>query len=304
MAQEMGTSAAPPVALRVKNVRYCRVCLSRVEAGERVPAVCPSCRWPGSWYAPFEVHQARYGGSQLQGKKAPDQEALHKAVWGDEARYAAIHDGSAWRHYEDGRWGHAEAQVGMALTRDRTALELANIDPEGPTLRRTKIPLEQVLLARVVVETNDQTVTTATTETANRGSTLGRAAAGGFLFGGAGAVVGALSAGSKQTGSTTSQTKTESWVKHVFLEVHVDGPAGTTHRVDFFDGGYRKSISKAEDLIGQAHAWVERIDRAMKNKTQPLNRIQELERLSTLRTAGHLTDEEYAAEKQRLLGGD
>lgn len=300
----MGPSAAEPVSPRAKNVRYCRACLSRVETGKGVPAVCPSCRWPGSWYTPYEVHQARYGGSPLQEKKAPSPEALHQSVWGDEDRYAAIHDGAAWKGYEKGRWGRAVARTGIAISADRRTLEVATIDPEGPSLRRSKVSVDEILLARVVVQTNEQTVTTATTETANRGSTLGRAAAGGFLFGGAGAVVGALSAGSKQAGSTTSRTKTESWVEHILLEVHVDGPEGTTHRVDFFDGGYRKSISTAEDLIGQAHAWVERIQRAIKNQTQPLSRVEELERLSALRMDGHLTDQEYAAEKQRLLRSD
>jgi hypothetical protein len=144
----------------------------------------------------------------------------------------------------------------------------------------------------------------------SRSSQIGGAVVGGVLLGGVGAVVGGL----------TGSKKTTQKVKRVDLRVVIDNIGSPTHNVCFLDldvdrGGivHKAALDKARHWNGLFDIAINRADKArvqdvnvVRNEKQksikPSGSVaDELRKLADLKADGVLTEDEFQAQKQRLL---
>jgi len=148
----------------------------------------------------------------------------------------------------------------------------------------------------------------------NRGSQVGGALLGGLLAGGVGALIGGLS------GSQTSQEK----IMKIELIVIVTDTTNPVHKISFLDSfphakdsqaykdAYAKAhhchqliavlIRQADDEDGQSE--LINTNRSISMSTQQGASVaDELKKLKQLKDEGILTDEEFDAQKQKLIGG-
>lgn len=147
----------------------------------------------------------------------------------------------------------------------------------------------------------------ATITSTNRGSQLAGAALGGLALGGVGLLLGGLS-GSKRNRAT---------IQSLGIKVIVDNRAAPVHTVEFFRSPGKDGIDAKSALVTPALAEVERFHALLLNalrsihQTLPTNQgaaalpppgtADQIARLWELKQAGALTDEEFAAQKTRLL---
>lgn len=150
------------------------------------------------------------------------------------------------------------------------------------------------------VETVENGVTLTQT---NRGSQLLGAAVGGAALGAFGALAGAL------TGSTRSSQR----LNGLFLKVTVDDATNPVRKVTFLPevgGSGEKATSKTgqqalsafERMFALLSKSVRQADRQQSDQRDVSN-LDELERLFSLRQSGALTEQEFVAEKSKVLLG-
>lgn len=139
----------------------------------------------------------------------------------------------------------------------------------------------------------------------SRSSQLGGALVGGAVFGGVGAVVGALTGSSVSTGSD--------FVTRIELRVVVNNPADPLITILFLgsrtaraSAAYREARNAAQQwhatltvLIKQADVEIAQPAPAPPNPSI----ADELRKFADLHAAGVLTDEEFISQKNRILGG-
>ena len=132
----------------------------------------------------------------------------------------------------------------------------------------------------------------------NRGSQLAGAAIGALALGGIGLLLGGL------TGSKRNQNTIHS----IAIKIVVDDSTSPVHTIEFFKSPDKKGTDSKDSFVTAA---AEKVDHfhallvnALKNTATPAEDSVALQlgRLWELKQAGALTDDEFAAQKQRLLG--
>lgn len=144
----------------------------------------------------------------------------------------------------------------------------------------------------------------------NRGSQLGGALLGGLLAGGVGAMIGGLS------GSSTIEEK----VKKIELNVIVNDTANPIHKIAFLDSPfpYSKNTKEYKDAYNAAYhchqlmgILIKQADEEDKQKeaTTNINNLQgnisvadELRKLVQLKEEGIISEDEFEAQKKKLIG--
>lgn len=168
----------------------------------------------------------------------------------------------------------------------------------GSGAERRVIPYHDIFAAELVEDGLTQTRTV-------RSSQLGGALVGGVLFGGAGAVVGALSGKSKTEGKVTS----------IALRVTINDSARPHHVVTFLNVEAKKGSFLYNSAMTPARHWVGVIDVAIKQADREvgLQRLpslsggdssllaDQLERLADLHSRGLLSAEEFQTSKAKML---
>jgi hypothetical protein len=199
-------------------------------------------------------------------------------------------------------WKHVGADGLTSLAIDETRMELLFVDrqPKSRDLRTRRLSYRALLSSEVVEDGETITKT-------SRSSQLGGALVGGVLFGGAGAIVGAL------TGSKRSAQK----VRKVELRIVLNDPASPLFVLSFQDTEHKSGSLVHQIASKAAQEWQARIDvlirkaDATDRETAALPQLQsqvtlslatEIEKLVTLRQSGALTDAEFAQAKQMLMG--
>lgn len=167
----------------------------------------------------------------------------------------------------------------------------------GAKMHKKAFAYKDILSAELLEDGISVTKTSRTSQAAT-------ALLGGILFGGVGAVVGAL----------TSTTTTAGKVKRLDLKIVVNDTQAPVYLVNFQNVEAKKGgiINKA--AVEQAQKWAailtvimrqaDEADKEAGRAVQALpapSRADELERLATLREKGILTDAEFTSEKQKLL---
>lgn len=143
----------------------------------------------------------------------------------------------------------------------------------------------------------------------SRTSQIGGALIGGLALGGVGAIIGGLS------GKTISSGK----VKRVDLRLTVNRTDSPCHNVNILNEEVKKTSSKYSRAIEKARRWhsilrvaIHRADEEDRSRerfsatndgdvTEKTSVADELRKLVDLKTEGVLSDEEFAAQKARLL---
>ncbi|WP_237233568.1 SHOCT domain-containing protein [Rothia nasisuis] len=153
---------------------------------------------------------------------------------------------------------------------------------------------------------------TTESKTVNKGG-ITRAVAGGIAFGGAGAVVGAVTSGAK----TTSTER----VGEIRVELVTTSGGGFTYSHIFLPKGSVATNDRAQKLLSEAKVLKAQIEEAVKisnsknSVMDPFNSAQShaktenahdkydtISKLGELHSKGLLTDEEFSREKSKLLG--
>jgi hypothetical protein len=152
----------------------------------------------------------------------------------------------------------------------------------------------------VEIVENETTLTNTT-----RNSPLLRAAVGGLVFGGVGAIVGGMSA------SSSSQSRSR--VKSVNLKLAVDDRSRPIHKICFLKSGPEgespdsSSVKNARFKADRLHA---HLLNAMRQVLPPIAAIDvpqtttgadELQKFWDMKQAGILNDDEFARQKDRIL---
>ncbi|UNM95960.1 SHOCT domain-containing protein [Ignatzschineria rhizosphaerae] len=186
-------------------------------------------------------------------------------------------------------------KTGIAIDEDRKKICL--IQSQHP-FNLTMISFQDVLLVELIEDGVSITKT-------SRTSQIGGALLGSILLGGVGAVIGGLS-GSKKTSTNANS---------IILRVVVNSTVNPDHIIHFLDQEVEKNDEIYQEAISSARKWestlnviihqADMIDK--KNASLPLdlsdeaNTISKLERLASLKDRGVLTDDEFQAEKIKIL---
>ncbi|MGL5655887.1 MAG: SHOCT domain-containing protein [Fusobacteriaceae bacterium] len=136
----------------------------------------------------------------------------------------------------------------------------------------------------------------------SKSSQLGKAAVGGVLFGGAGAVIGALS-GNKKNVENVSKVQAKLTIQDLKMPIF---------NVTFMDANFKKDgffhkamIQKAEEWIGIISAMIKKAEQDIIYQSQGSNTasnyVDEIERLHSLKEKGIITEEEFNKKKAELL---
>lgn len=197
---------------------------------------------------------------------------------------------------EDGR-------SGIAIDGSETRIALPELVGDEGQIR--VINYNDILSSELYIDGETVTKT-------ERGSQIGGALIGGIMFGGVGAVIGGLS-GSKRSADE---------VRNIDLRLIVRDSQQPVHDVKFLDGKilidgktnkrsnkYKESLSQARHWHGLIEVLIRTADKedAKKEITQPFTEKQqssvadELLKLSQLLQSGVLSEEEFKAQKQKLL---
>ncbi len=133
----------------------------------------------------------------------------------------------------------------------------------------------------------------------NRGSQMLGAAVGGLMFGGVGAVVGGLS------GSSRSNTRTTD----IQLKVVIDDRLRPSHLVCFLKSKDKKGLKvddselkAAQEAVSRFHAHLLAAMRQDYPKKQEPAQLDDLQKIWEMKQQGILTEQEFAQQKELLLG--
>lgn len=140
------------------------------------------------------------------------------------------------------------------------------------------------------------------------GRTIGGAVVGGVLMGGAGAVIGGLSGASKQNKEVKNMdikillrnTNRPSYVLH-FKETNKILKTKEAQDKKLYEA-YIKNANQAKEILSIIIDDVKQTITPTGNPNQPLGIAHELEKLVKLKADGILTEEEFQAQKAKLLG--
>ena len=192
----------------------------------------------------------------------------------------------------------ADRNVGLAL--DENGKKVCLVDNHSST-ESCRVLLCKDLLSSEIFQ-DGETITSSV-----RSSDIGSALVGGFLFGGAGAVVGGLS-------GKTKSSNTEI-VHKISLRLIVNDTKNPLFEIDFLNTQTNKKDLRYQDAMQKARHWhglievlIKRAD--VEDKENTINNVaqgsqgstaDEIKKLAELRDAGVLSDAEFQQQKERLL---
>ena len=129
---------------------------------------------------------------------------------------------------------------------------------------------------------------------------LGRAAVGGVLFGGVGAIV----------GGTTGKKKTKNTCTELKIKITLNSITSPTEYIDFVSGGaefkrdgviYKMTIKNAQECLSLLQVMCN--SRNLSSPTpQPVSAADEIKKFKELLDIGAITQEEFDQKKKQLLG--
>jgi len=139
----------------------------------------------------------------------------------------------------------------------------------------------------------------------SRTSQAGGALVGGLIFGGVGAVVGALS------GTKTTRGK----VSRVDLQIVINDPQSPVFTVNFQNtevaqnsSVHKAALSNAREWMGRINIWIRLADKEDQPKVFELvsagGVADELRKLADLKEGGVITGDEFELQKQKILSGN
>lgn len=180
----------------------------------------------------------------------------------------------------------------LAISLDPAQLVLANIgDTEyphpngnGEDIWITTFTPDQVLA--VAIEVDGHTTESMVSEKKNG---LGRAAIGGLLFGGAGAVVGAATARTQTSGR-------QSTMHIAALRFAFDSSERPSAVIDF-----KTNLPACRDWYSRSVGFIEKGKRESASTAALSDKVQQLTELARLRESGALSEDEFTALKANLL---
>lgn len=190
-----------------------------------------------------------------------------------------------------------DAKTGFAY--DENSSQICLVNKHGKAISK-RVMQNRDILSVEVFEDGESVTKTA------RGSQLGGALLGGIVFGPLGAVVGGLS----------GKKKTENKVKRLDLRLAINDTSSPIHDVCFMDVEVKKSSVVYKNAYKNVTHWsaiietlIKRADDDDRKKQQAgindMNSVDvpgRIRELAKLREEGLITDEEYAAQKTKLLG--
>lgn len=187
-----------------------------------------------------------------------------------------------------------DGQAGLAVDEGRHKLCLVSRTAAGYAQRI--LPSSDLLSVELF---EDGTLVTRTV----RSSQIAGALLGGMAYGSVGAIIGGLS----------GRTETSNRIERVDLRLVVNDTASPLHDVAFMNAEGEKDGIDLEQARRQARHWhgildilIKRADAELRDRQpapapQTASVADELGKLAGLRTAGLLTDEEFARQKEKLL---
>jgi hypothetical protein len=189
------------------------------------------------------------------------------------------------------------------LAHDAAADSLLFIKNSATVPVKRPITYKQLIGSEVIEDGQSLTET-------RRGSQIGGAIVGGVLLGGVGAVIGGLS-GKKRTVSEVSRVALRLTIESTsspVIEIHL-----LAVKVRKDSVLYTSAHAQAVEWHGRLTALIRRAEREQQQSVQSAPALpplpapptasvaDELQKLADLKTSGVLTDDEFAAEKRRLL---
>lgn len=189
-----------------------------------------------------------------------------------------------------------DAKTGFAF--DEVSSKICLISKDGKSIT-TRVMQYRDILSVELFEDGESITKTA------RGSQLGRVLLGGIVFGPLGAVVGGLS----------GKKKTENKVKRLDLRLAINDTNSPIHDICFLDVEVNKSSVLFKNAFKNATHWSASIETLIRRADQEDQEKQQAElkydrsndipervrELAKLRDEGLLTEEEFAAQKAKLL---
>ncbi|MFJ4208536.1 SHOCT domain-containing protein [Paenarthrobacter sp. NPDC089675] len=194
--------------------------------------------------------------------------------------------------FEKTRW-HADAFVAVALDSNSNQIAYA----EAPNYLAKFVEARKLISVTVYEDQRSITHT-------HRGRQIGAAYIGNKVAGSAGAVIGALGA----------RSHSEDQVNRVTLRIELEDATKPVLDVEFLRAPAPRASSFHEKANREARTWsslitamIRSIDEATPHPISPEmevsgSRLEMLEKLATLKERGTLTQEEFEAEKARILG--
>lgn len=126
---------------------------------------------------------------------------------------------------------------------------------------------------------------------------LGRAAAGGLLFGGVGAVVGGVT-GSKKTNSVCTKMNVIISIKGQYIKTYIQLVVGQTKRKGILYKAAQQNAANILKYLDKITAIEEQKTEAQQESTSVAD---ELKKYADLKAAGAISEEEYNSIKNKLL---
>jgi len=195
----------------------------------------------------------------------------------------------------------SDTKFGLAVDTESRRIRLFTDDGQSVKYRTF---LAKDILSCEILEDGDSTIAV------NRGSQVAGAAVGGLLLGGAGLIVGGLS-GKKKTSKIVSKVDFRVTVNDIKQPIHTVNLLST-------DGKSQSPLYKG--VLETCHKWSATIDvlihASRQDEKEALNKVSsdmnggkrgvisvadEIKKLAALRDDGVLTNEEFQAEKARML---
>lgn len=178
---------------------------------------------------------------------------------------------------------------GAGIAIDKTKNKIALLTPYS----REIVDFDQIVSSEVCIDSKSIVKS-------DLGNLVFRAAVGGLLSGGAGAIIG---------GVTASKTTYEN-IKSVDLKILVNGNGGSIHNISFYKKGDFGSSVSSVDQAGYWHDLLTIAMEASKSKPKataiPVHQTQQslsdqLQALIQMRQSGILTEEEFISAKAKVL---
>lgn len=222
-------------------------------------------------------------------------ERVRELAWGKSALpVTETWDGLAWGEVSAVDWRSESVLTGIGQAKG--AIVLALLEPKTGLVSHRVVRKGDLAGARLVV--NDQTISSATgSDRANTGSVLGRAAVGGILFGGAGAVVGALTGKREVSIEQASHVRVDS-VQVLLVFANASVPERS---VEFLEMGGSLASSEVQKAIAHAESWHQRLQSLTSVANGAGAMADRLARLAELKAQGLLTESEFAQAKAKVI---
>ncbi|MFL0251231.1 SHOCT domain-containing protein [Clostridium neuense] len=182
---------------------------------------------------------------------------------------------------------NASKKIGSYIEFDDTRMEW--LVPEGLFGKKKKIYKYNDIVDYELLEDGESII---------KKSGIGRAVAGGVLFGGVGAVV----------GSVTGKQRTKSICKSLKLKITISDINNPTVYIDFIPSEtkkdswiYKNAYNSAQECLSVLQLICSNSKNEMQNNAAPISNADEILKYKNLLDNGIITQEEFEAKKKQLL---